>query len=198
MLVGSENRFPSRSINHAAPSGDNSLMKYGPLQLGLNFPLGSLINPLMTLKTESPLCNALSTNSDIFPYQREMKEEMDLSDLCLKPSSSLLDTSTTILNESCHRNSWDRSSHVLCREDSKDTNQRWTTPLRIKETWWSIVTHLTHGPLSQYCRVKDECDDNQRPCTSQCQASWTWTVDRPLVYYQDHPKSMNCQILSTA
>ena len=68
----------------------------------------------------------------------------------------------------------------------------------IKETWWSSVTCLTHGPLSQYYRVEDECRDNQHPCTSQCQASWTWPVNWPLVYYQDHSKSMNCQILSTA
>ena len=68
----------------------------------------------------------------------------------------------------------------------------------IKETWWSSVTCLTHGPLSQYYRVEDECRDNQHPCTSQCQASWTWPVNWPLVYYQDHPKSMNYEILSTA
>ena len=68
----------------------------------------------------------------------------------------------------------------------------------IKETWWSSVTRLAYGPSSQYYRVKDEYMDNQHPCTSQCQASWTWLVDWPLVYYQDHRKLMNCQIPSTA
>ena len=78
----------------------------------------------MTFKTKSTLCNDLSTIFAIFPCQREMNEEIDSSDLCLKPSSSLIDTSTTVLNENCHRNSWARLSHVLRHEDSKDANQR--------------------------------------------------------------------------
>ena len=69
------------------------------------------------------LSNDLSTISPIFQRQREIKEETDSSDLYLKALSSLLDTSTTILNENCRRNSWVKSSHVLCREDSKDANQ---------------------------------------------------------------------------
>ena len=89
--------------------------------------------------------------------------------------------------------------HMSCV--TRTPKMRTNTRLRhseIKETWWSSVTRLTHGPSSQYCRVEDEYMDNQRPCTSQCQASWTWLVDWLLVYYQDHPKPMNCQILSTA
>ena len=51
------------------------------------------------------LSNDLSTISVIFPLQWEMKEETDSSDLCLKASSSFLDTFTTVLNENCHKNS---------------------------------------------------------------------------------------------
>ena len=59
----------------------------------------------MTLKTKSPLCNGLSTISAILPRQREMKEEIDSSDLYLKALSSFIDISTTILNEKCRKNS---------------------------------------------------------------------------------------------
>ena len=50
------------------------------------------------------LSNGLSTISVIFPHQWEMKEEMNSSDLCLKASSSFLDTSTTMLNENYREN----------------------------------------------------------------------------------------------
>ena len=151
----------------------------------------------MTLKTKSSLCNGLSTISAIFPYRWEMKGEMNSSDLCLKPSSSLLDTSTTVLNGNCHKTpELGHPMSCLVR-----TPKMWTSAglhhSEIKETQWSSVTRLTHGPSSQYCRVANKCRDNQRPCTSQCQASWTRLVDWQLVYYQDRPKSMNHQIIST-
>ena len=76
------------------------------------------------------LSDGLSIVFAIFPRQREIKEETDSSDLCLKASSSLLDTSTTILNENYRKNSWAKSFHVLRCEDSKDANQRWAAPLR--------------------------------------------------------------------
>ena len=68
--------------------------------------------------------------SAIFPRQREMNEEIDSSILYLRASSFLLDTSTTVLNENRHKNSWAKSSHVRRREDSKDANQLWVIPLR--------------------------------------------------------------------
>ena len=52
---------------------------------------------LKTICTLS-LSGGLSMISTIFPCQREMNDETDSSVLCLRASSSLLDTSTTILN----------------------------------------------------------------------------------------------------
>ena len=68
--------------------------------------------------------------SAIFSCQQEMNDETNSSVLYLRASSSLLDTSTTVLNENCSKNSWAKSSHVRCRENSKDANQRWAAPLR--------------------------------------------------------------------
>ena len=76
------------------------------------------------------ISDGLSTTSAIFSHQWEIKKEMDSSDLCLKASSSLLDTSTTILNENYRKNSWAKSSHVLHHKDSKYANQCWAAPLR--------------------------------------------------------------------
>ena len=60
--------------------------------------------------------------SEIFPHQQEMNDETDSSVLRLRASSSLLDTSMTVLNENCRKNSWAKSSHVQRHEDSKDAN----------------------------------------------------------------------------
>ena len=89
--------------------------------------------------------------STIFPRQREMNDETDSSVLYLRASSSLLDTSTTVLNENCHRNSWAKSSHVRRLENSRDANRRWAAPLRdrgkIVIIWgssspWALITVL--------------------------------------------------------
>ena len=66
----------------------------------------------------------------IFSLQREMKEVTVSSDLCLRASNSLRDTSTTILKEYCLRNSYARSVHVRRHEGFNEANQRWVAPLR--------------------------------------------------------------------
>ena len=65
------------------------------------------------------LSEGLSMISTIFPRQGEMNDETDSSVLCLKALRSLLDTSTTVLNENCSKKSQAKSSHVRCLEDSK-------------------------------------------------------------------------------
>ena len=143
------------------------------------------------------LSDGLSIILTIFPRQWDMKEEMDLYDLCLKASSFLLNTSTIVLNQNCCK-TLELTHPMSCvvRTPKMWTNVRLHRS-KIKETWWSSMTRLTHGPSSQSCRVENEYRDNQHPCTSQCQPSWTWPVSCPLVYYQDHPKQLNYQILST-
>ena len=54
----------------------------------------------------------------------------DSSGLCLKASNSLLETSMTILNANCLKNSWAKSSQVLRRDTSTEANQRCAAPLR--------------------------------------------------------------------
>ena len=80
-----------------------------------------------------------------------MNEETDSSDLCLRTSSPLLDTSTTVLNENYRKNSWAKSSHVLRREDFKDVNQHWAAPLKDNgnkviiydlSNLWALITVL--------------------------------------------------------
>ena len=58
----------------------------------------------------------------IFLCQWEMNDETDSSVLYLRASSSLLNTSTTVLNENYRKNSWAKSSHVWRLEDSKEAN----------------------------------------------------------------------------
>ena len=82
--------------------------------------------------------------SAIFLRQWEMKEEIDSSVICLKASSSFLDTSTTVLKENCRKNSWAKSSYVLRHEDSKDANQRWAALLR--ESGNNVITCDSSNP----------------------------------------------------
>ena len=53
-LTCSVNKFPSRSVSQAAPSRVNTRITYDLLEVGLNLPLRSIINPLSTFKTRSP------------------------------------------------------------------------------------------------------------------------------------------------
>ena len=69
-----------------------------------------------------------------------MNEVTDSSSLCLKASSSLQDTSTTILKEYCLRNSYAKSTHVLCLKGSNEANQHWATPLRDRGNNMIICT----------------------------------------------------------
>ena len=82
--------------------------------------------------------------SAIFLRQREMNDETDSSDIYLKALSSLLNTSTTVLNKNCRRNSWAKSSYVLRHEDSKDANQRWAALLR--ESGNNVITCDSSNP----------------------------------------------------
>lgn len=59
-----------------------------------------------------------------FSLQREMKEEIDSLDPCLKASNSLLDISMPVLKVNCRINSYAKSSQVLRLKESNDAYQR--------------------------------------------------------------------------
>ena len=96
--------------------------------------------------------------SAIFSRQREMNDEMDSFDLYLRASSSLLNTSTTVLNENCRKNSSVKSSHVrAARTQKMQTNTR-RLHSEIVGIMWSFATRLIRGPSSLCCRVGGECE----------------------------------------
>ena len=49
-----------------------------------------------------------------------------------------------VLNANCRRNSWAKSSHVWCRDTSKEANQYWIVPL--KDMWNSIIIWALSKP----------------------------------------------------
>ena len=57
--------------------------------------------------------NGLSITYEIFSIQQEINEVTDSSDLYLKAPNSFLETSMTVLNANCLKNSWAKSSQVL-------------------------------------------------------------------------------------
>ena len=58
------------------------------------------------------ISDGLSMTYEIFFLQRGINEVTDSSGLCLNAFNSLLDTSMTVLNAWCLKNSWARSSQV--------------------------------------------------------------------------------------
>ena len=71
--------------------------------------------------------------------------------LYLKASNSLRETSMTVLNANCHRNSWAKSSHVWRCDTSKEANQHWAAPLKdmgnniiiwASSKLWALITVL--------------------------------------------------------
>ena len=56
---------------------------------------------------------------EIFSLQWEINEVTDSSDLCLKTSNSLIETSMIVLNANCLKNSWAKSSQVLRKPESR-------------------------------------------------------------------------------
>ena len=140
------------------------------------------------------LSDGLSIISMIFTRQREMNNEIDSFVLCLRASSSFLDISTTVLNETIVKTpepSHPMSGAVRTPKMQTIAGLPHSEIVGIK---WSSETHLIHRLSSLCYKVGGGCEDNQCQCTSQCQASWTWLENWPLTYPRDHPKQRSHQI----
>ena len=97
------------------------------------------------------ISDGLSMTCEIFFLQRGINEVTDSSGLCLNAFNSFLDTSMTVLNACCLKNSWARSSQVRRCDTSNEANQRCATPLkdmgkiitiRASYSLWAIITIL--------------------------------------------------------
>ena len=85
-----------------------------------------------------------STICAIFSLHREINEVTDSFNPYLKAFSSLLETSMTMLNANCLKNSSAKSSQVLRHETSKEANQRYAAPL--KDMGKSIINWASSNP----------------------------------------------------